>query len=299
MKLKSKAFYWGVTLSFFSIFLLSCNDEASSTSSIALFVDPAADVKVVLSSGEKEKYDIEVYTSNDYVKDIVITSFDKQSGESLIYAEEINKKKDKFSYIYTAPTLLVESAVVTLTFKITDNAGNVAKVERRVTVNNKLVGIPEKTGIVLYSPFSGMPDALSLADVARPFILEYSPEPETADIYVVSNEEFNPVAWQSNTKAKFIRNNSFNYTEATAATINAVYTSSMRNDVISDIQPNDIIIVGHGEYADGVFLVTTVMRGSDFNNDYMILSYKGIENNNQQPAPSPSPDESEDSEEDV
>lgn len=294
MKFKSKAYFWGVSLSFIFFFLLSCNEDSSRVSDIALFINPTSDTKVVLSSGEKEKYNIEVYTSNEYVKNIIISSFDKQSGEAVIFSEEINKKSDKLSYIYTAPQLHVDNTVVTLTFKITDNIGNVAQVERKITVNNKLVSMPEKTGIVLYSPFSGRPDALSLLDVSRPFILEYAPEPETADVYIVSNEEFNPVDWQSNTKAKFIRNNTFNYTEATAATINAVYTSSLRYDKIDNIQPNDVIIIGHGEYADGVFLVTTVMKGQDYNSDYMIVSYKGIDNSISQPDDSTTED-SEDS----
>ena len=162
-----------------------------------------------------------------------------------------------------------------LRFRATDNLGNEAKVTRTVNIKNKMVSLTEKTGIVLYDPATGMPDAISLADVSQPFNLADSPDPESADIYIEADVDFSPITWRSNTQAKFIRNNTFNYVEATASSINSVYRSSVREDRIADIAVNDIIIIGHGDAADGVFQVKNILRG-DSHPHCIQLSYKGI-----------------------
>lgn len=274
-----------------ALLLTGCNEDDKSLSDIALFIKPEKGINVEISSGEKQRYEVEISTIYDYVASLTVTSFDRQYGEITLLSEDYNTKKVSTTVIYTAPQFSSENNEVSLTFIATDNKGNVAKVERTLTVNTRLVALPEKTGIVLYSPFSGMPDALSLSDVSRPFNLDSSPEPEIADIFLVSNEDFTSVAWQSNTKTKFIRNNTFNYTEASAISINAVYSSSVRMDLINDIQPNDVIIVGHGEIAQGVFLVTTMQSGlngpNGYASDYMIVSYKGIDVEVESPVPTP------------
>lgn len=259
-----------------AICCVSCNSDAPTLSDVAVFVSPSATERIELASGEKARYDLDISTIHESVANLTITSFDRQNGETELLNRRIDQKKTTLSFVYTAPEIDSEESTAVLTFKATDNLGNVAQVTRTVYIINKYIAIPEKTGIVLYSPFSGMPDAITLDDISRPFVLADSPDPDCADIYIDTNSEFNPIAWRSNTKAKFIKNNGFNYTEATATSINAVYSSSMRYDLVTDIQPGDIIIVGHGSYADGVFLVTTVSRGENANN-YMIVSYKGLE----------------------
>lgn len=259
-----------------AICCISCDSDTPTLSDVAIFVSPSTTERIEISSGEKAIYYLDISTIHESVANLTITSFDRQYGETELLNKRIDQKKTTLSFVYTAPEIDAEESIAVLTFKATDNLGNVAQVTRTVYIVNKYIAIPEKTGIVLYSPLSGMPDAITFKDIARPFVLADSPDPDCADIYIDTNSEFNPIDWRSNTKTKFIKNNDFNYTEATATSINAVYSSSMRYDLVTDIQPGDIIIVGHGSYADGVFLVTTVNRGENANN-YMIVSYKGLE----------------------
>lgn len=275
----------------------SCT-ENSELSDVAIIITPDKYEKVELSSGEKERYDLEMVTIHDYVKSLKISSFDRQNGETVLLYEEYHEKNVETAFIFTAPEINQEESKVTLTFEVTDNKGNVGKATREVTIKNAIVTAPEVTGIVLYSPFlPGMADALSLTDVSKTFNLEDSPNPETADIFIESNEDFTLVSWRSNTAAKFIKNNSFNYAQASAMSISSIYQNSTRLDVVNDIQPNDIILVGHGEVAQGVFLVTRVERNPN-GVSYMIVNYKGIEikdadngGNTDQNNPSDSPDE--------
>lgn len=255
--------------------MVSCSSEPSDLSDVAVFVTPANDQKVELRSGEKQIYDLKISTIHDFVKSLTITSFDKQNGEKILFEETYNEKSLNTTFVYTAPEILSEEAEVTLTFTVKDNLGNQNKATRKVTVVNNLVFLPQRTGIVLYSPFTGRPDALSLSDVSRPFNLADSRVPETADIYIDSNPTFTEVNWSSNTQTQFIRMNNFNYANATAIGLQAVYESSNRMDKITDIKVNDIIIVGHGKTVQGVFMVTNILRDSSEAN-HMIVNYKGI-----------------------
>ncbi len=258
-----------------AMLLTMCAEHTPDLSDVAILVTPGADTPVTLSSGDKAQYSLEISTIHDYVASLKITSFDRQHGETVCLDADFNKHNFTYTFTYTAPEIDRETLEVTLRFNVTDNLGNRAEATRTVTIKNKMLSLQEKTGIVLYAPASGMPDALSLADVSQPFVLADSPFPESADIYLDADTDFSPITWRSNTQAKFIRNNTFNYVEATAASINSVYRSSVREDKITDIRINDIIIVGHGDDADGVFQVKNIIRNSH-TPDCIQMNYKGI-----------------------
>ena len=258
-----------------TMLLTMCAENTPDLSDVAILVSPGADTPVTLSSGDKTQYTLEISTIHDYVASLKITSFDRQHGETLYLDADFDKHNFTYTFTYTAPEIDRETMEVTLRFRATDNLGNEAKVTRTVNIKNKMVSLTEKTGIVLYDPATGMPDAISLADVSQPFNLADSPDPESADIYIEADVDFSPITWRSNTQAKFIRNNTFNYVEATASSINSVYRSSVREDRIADIAVNDIIIIGHGDAADGVFQVKNILRG-DSHPHCIQLSYKGI-----------------------
>ena len=250
-------------------------------------------MEVVLASGEKEQYELQISTTHEYISRLLITCFDKKNGERTLLDEEINQKSLTTKFIFTAPEIGDVEGQATLSFKVWDEDGHTAQVERTVKIVNKIVMLPELTGIVLHSPYSDLPDALSFQNASNPFKLEYSPEPEKADLFLECNEDFTSISWKSNTKAKFIRNNTFNYSEASGLSINAVYESSLKTDYIDNIKPNDIIIVGHGTMADGVFFVNSINRGSLLQSDYMIVSYKPIKET--LPSDTPSDNENSDS----
>lgn len=266
-----------------ALLMQGCVDDEPKLSDIAMYITPGADTEVTLASGEKERYEMKISTIHDYVASLKISSFDKYNGEIVWQDTKLTEKAVECQFVFTAPEIPSESAEVTLTFTATDNFGHVTTVKRLITVTNRMVSLPEKSGIVLYPEGSGMPDAIALADVARPFCLADSPTPEDADIYMTADEGFSNIAWHSNTKLKFLRNNTFNYVEATAQSISAVYASSTREDMVTNLQVNDIIIVGHGSMAEGVFMVTNILHGQGVP-DCVQLSYKGIGRESTEPS---------------
>lgn len=254
----------------------SCDEEDVEISDVAVLVSPNQETEVTLNSGEKALYTVAVTTSHDHVTSLEITSFDPQNGLIKWVDMPINKKEyTDIPFIYTAPEISSETMDVTLTFQASDNQGNTVSVTRKVTVVSKTVSIAEQTGITLFDPSLGLQDALSLSDVSRPFNLADSPTPENADIYIDSSTGFDEITWLSNTRTKFVRYNSFNYSGASAADIASVFRTSVPADNVRDIRVNDIILVGHGDKAEGVFLVVNILQGQTTAR-CMQLNYKGI-----------------------
>lgn len=254
-----------------------CTEDTPDLSNVALFISPGNDSIVSISSGDKAQYKLDISTINNHIKRLTISSFDAQFGNITYIDSSFVKNKIAYTFIYNAPEIDRDSLNVELKFEAEDSNGNTAEITRSLIIKNRYISMDENNGIVLYGANAGMPDALSFADVSQPFVLAESPDSLSADLYVNANHDFTSISWKSKTKTKFIRNNTFNYVAATANSINSVYQSSVREDVINDIKINDIILVGHENYADGVFFVKNIIRDNSVVGGACIqLSYKGI-----------------------
>lgn len=260
-----------------SAMFVMCTEDVPDLSDVAIFVSPKADSTVVLESGQKAQYKLDISTPNKYISRFTISSFDSENGSVMLLDSICDTDKINYSYIYTAPEIDTDSLKVEIKFTAQDENGNNAEILRLLMIKNRMVSVAEKSGIVLYGPHSGMPDALSFEDVSQTFVLATSPDSLSADVYIAADESFSKITWKSKTKTKFIRNNTFNYVSATASSINSVYQSSIREDQIDNIQINDIILVGHDDSADGVFQVKNIIRNNEYENvACMQLSFKGI-----------------------
>lgn len=267
-----------------------CVENDSTLSDVAVIVTPGQDTQVTLHSGEQALYKVKLSTIHDHVASFEVNSFDPKHG--LVKCLEIpcGSKEFTYQFVYAAPELDRPQSEVTLTFIATDNEGNQASLTRKVTVVNRVLSIAEKTGIIMFEPGAGLPDALTLADVSHPFSLADSPQPEAADIYVDPTTGFEAITWRSNSRTKFLRANNFDYAGATAAGITSVFASSVVADHVSDIRVNDIILVGHGDVAEGVFYVVNILRGESAP-DCMQLSFKGVDVADDRPSPEPEGDD--------
>lgn len=258
-----------------TMLLTMCSDKDNEPGDLTLTVTPGAESVASLYSGEKALYEVEIGSSYTGCR-LKITSFEQNNGLQVMVDTAFNTTTETaYSYVYTAPELNREKSEVKLTFTATDSEGLQVSETRKINVHNRAVSLEEQTGIVLYAPSSGRPDALTLNDPARPFILAEAPRPDTADVYIESLPDFGNITMRSNSETKFIRMNTFNYSSATAAGIVAAYQNSVHADLVSDISINDIIIVGQGGNARGVFFVANILRGQG-SADCMQLNYKGV-----------------------
>lgn len=260
----------------------SCDDYTKDATDVALFITPYASDTLEVNAGESVRYEIEMHTVHNLVNRLQITSFDAIRNNQEIADVKFDVAQDKYEFVYTAPFFNTGSTAVTLTFRGWDDAGSMGEAKRHLKVIGQEVLVQEKTGIVLWNPSTSRPNALSFTDPTQPFYYMPSSDEDTstspsADLYMKTNQDFTQISFQSNTSAKFVRNNSFDYATATAYSIQTVYESSRREDAINSLKVNDIILVGHDAKAEGVFTVTNIVRDGTDEEQSVRLSYKGIE----------------------
>ena len=266
-----------------ALIVCSCNENAREATDVALFITPKAGEKVTLNSGEKVCYTIELHTTHNYISRLQMSSFDAQYGNQLLKDTLLDEALDIFQYEYTAPVFKTDTAIVELQFKGWDDAGSMGQVTRKVEVASRQILSDELTGIVLTEDNN----AIAFDAPSQSFNYPESPDSAYADLYFIADEKFANIVIRSNTVAKFVRNNSFDYATATANSIQTVYESSRRSDYVSDLRVNDIIIVGHGTTAEGVFSVTNIVREGLPGERSIRLSFKKVSSS--QPPSSPEP----------
>lgn len=132
-------------------------------------------------------------------------------------------------------------------FRLTDKDGReVATPRKLVVVGNAL--LVETTGHVMYSTFAS--NSLSAFNISNSNVFQLL---QSTDSTMVDVKDFDSTgddilakAWTSGHGLKFVRNNAFDYANATFATAKASYTSSTPVDILDNISANDKIIVRYG-----------------------------------------------------
>lgn len=257
--------------------LVSCDEDKQEATDVAFFITPKASQVISVNAGEVQRYEMELHTTHDFISKINISSYTSIEGKKVLTDSTLTSHLDKFVFDYKAPHFNRDSVIVTLTFEAWDNEGGYGSTDRTLIVKSNTILIPEKSGIVLRSSESGFPDAFSFRNASKTFNWKNSPDSIYADIYLVANTDFSTLAFKSNTKAKMVRINNFDYSAATALNIQNVYTSSLLSDGIDDLKINDIILVGHNESAEGALFLTNIIHSGDDSERCVQLSFKGIE----------------------
>lgn len=252
--------------------------EKPNLSDVVVLATPRNDS--TLYTNERVRYQLQLFTINDYVDGLTVSSFDIERGRVVCLDTTFADKLQELDYdfIYTAPLFSKEEVAVELTFMVRDNFGNTSKVLRNVLVKKHQQLIEERNGIILYAHNASLPNALLLSDVSQPFILQDAPDSLQADIWLNPEDTTSGITWSSQTGIKFVRHNDFNYTAATAENLQTTYLSSKRYDAIREVSPNDIIIVGRDELVEGVFFVNNIISSDSFQGQCLQLSYKGVVN---------------------
>lgn len=266
-------YLWVICLAFIS--MAGCVEEPD-LSDVVVLGTPKSDS--TLYSGEKMLYQLRLFTIHEYVDGLTVSSFDLERGKIVcldtLFEEKV--KELEYDFIYTAPRINEDELDVELSFVVKDNLGNTSSIKRNVTVKSRQQMIAEKNGIILYAHNAQLPNSLQLADVSQPFISLYTPDSlKAADVWLNPEDEQGTVILASKTEAKFVRHNDFNYSMATAESLQATYLSSKRYDAVRDVAVNDIIIVGHEQQVEGVFFVNNIVYDANLQCECLQLSFKG------------------------
>ena len=257
--------------------LVSCENEEDA-SDVAIFVK--AEIPETVSVGSYLQLDITIYTPNEYIKEVIVSTFDADKGENIVYTTTPHTQKYNEEYVYRVPQVSRENTEIKLYITGVDNLGN----RERYVIPLVVVGsdLKEYSSIEIFNPLSGNNDGintqtksairketLSLSDEIYSFWLHQYEEEETSDLM--------PLEWNTAITdgiITFVLSNSFNYTEATSASLKSVYDSSNKNNYIKDIKAGDIILIGVNNEAWGAVKVIYIVDEEGVANDKMILNIK-------------------------
>lgn len=247
------------------IFVSSCKKEDDPP---YLTLTPGS-AELSVPPGGVIEFRVRAYAGDNELRNLVITEKPLNSITTTIYDESLYGETADFYYVYTVPTAGIEQ--VLLRFTIYDQAGksNAAPVLINIEGNAFL---EQSTGHQLNSIFNTSNDGFDISEVEILSLDVPGTDSTLADIFEFDLDEGDENlsrSWTSYSGIKFVRNNDFNYAEATNASASNTFNSSSQQEIISNIAENDIIITRFDTINDryAVIRVTGVFDGEGIDND--------------------------------
>jgi hypothetical protein len=186
----------------------------------------------------------------------------------------VSGRESDFYFVYIIPegeTLLL------LSFTIYDNEGYSATIAR--TINVEAAGyLTETTGYELYSPWNfGGNDGFNIASLSS-IQLDAGGDSSIVDLTEFDDlDDSTPSNVLSSLSGiKFVRNNAFNYPQATSQSAENTYTSSTPVQLVTNVAVNDILITEYDtiQHKYAVIKITGVMDDAGVALDRYIFNLK-------------------------
>ncbi|MEN9347193.1 MAG: hypothetical protein RLZZ77_704 [Bacteroidota bacterium] len=222
--------FFGLTL-----LLFSCKKDdppiiSVSPSGSQINVDP----------GDLTEFNVELKAGDFELRNVVITAKPTGGVTSVLLDSTVYGKEAQFFYVYEAP---FGTSDVILTFTIYDEEGNKNATARRMMISGTNL-LSENSGFELYSKYATSAiNAFNIGDLTS---LQLGADPDSIHIDLVEYDETDDgelnYALTSYSGIKFVRNNSFNYPEATQQSAYNTYSSSTALSIVDNISVNDILI---------------------------------------------------------
>ena len=265
-------------------FFFSCSSEDDASDVVVFVKNEVADT---LTVGEYVLLEIVAITSNEYIKEIRVSTFDAENGEVLNCTKvlDVHVQEYQFEYSYKVSPISLNSAEIKIYIDVFDNLGN----QERSTLKRKVQGsnLNELSSLMLYNPLGENNDGFNVNQrkTVRKATLTVDDEPLTfwlrqfTDEEKLSLPENLPLEWNTSStdsRITFARSNSFNYAEATSFTLEAAYSSMKTDNYVSQIKQGDIILVGVDNKAWGAVQVLYIIDAPGVDDDRMIVNVKTI-----------------------
>lgn len=265
-------------------FFFSCSSEDDASDVVVFVKNEVADT---LTVGEYVLLEIVAITSNEYIKEIRVSTFDAENGEVLNCTKvlDVHVQEYQFEYSYKVSPISLNSAEIKIYIDVFDNLGN----QERSTLKRKVQGsnLNELSSLMLYNPLGENNDGFNVNQrkTVRKATLTVDDEPLTFWLRQFTDEEKLllpenlPLEWNTSStdsRITFARSNSFNYAEATSFTLEAAYSSMKTDNYVSQIKEGDIILIGVDNKAWGAAQVLYIIDNPGVEDDRMIVNVKTI-----------------------
>ena len=265
---------------FVTSLVCSCKEHTNDVSDVGVFITPYASDTVVVNSGENQRYEMTMHA----VHRLHLTSYDAVYGVREVLDTIFNPEQSNYDFVYKTLQYNADTTLVTLTFDVYNASGAKGSTRRYLKVAGRQILLQELTGIVLRNPASNLPNALCFREPTQPFFFKMPEDGRTdstllgkmADLVIQSNAAFDNISICSNTGARFVRNNNFDYPLATGLNLQTVYESSRRDTGIDNLRVNDIVLFGHDNVVEGVLSVTDIVRNAAVDEQSVRLSLKQV-----------------------
>ena len=262
------------------LFLL-LNACKEPTSPVNLFVTRADEYGEQVSHSMFILFHIKAYSEHDEIARLECSSFDSENGTKHVFDTVFDAGTTSVEYDYAHFTQYYttsESMVVKLTFTVYTQGGDaLSQVVYYRVVGNVLL-VPYENLMLYSGSQSAKPNGLSLAWVTP--IIAQTGDSTRVDIYDYHVPGTSPDTlsheWRSMTGLYFIRYNDFNFPAATIKYLQDSYLAGNKYTSVSNLEYGDIILVGRGNTAIGVFQIQAIYDEEGNENDYYILTFKKI-----------------------
>jgi hypothetical protein len=215
--------------------LSSCKEDENPI----IYVSPD-NLQVTLEEGGVVEFDVELAAGSHELRNIQITQKPIGGITTTLLDSTIYGKSAQFFWVYTPP---IGADNVVLTFTIYDQEGNKNATIRRVIIEGQ-TSLVETSGLELFSPYTTAGNnAFNLAGLTG-YQLAANPDSTLIDLTELdlTDDSVPGFALTSLSGIQFVRNNGFNYAQATNESVESNYNSSSPLSIISNVAINDIII---------------------------------------------------------
>lgn len=230
------------------------------------------------SSGLPVWFSLKAQSRNAELKDIRVMAFDTYySARQLLDTTLVGHSSATVDWQYTLP-FYNDTTPVRLTFTVTATDGQSLPVDIVMYVAPAGDGHITSTEIVsMYSAASGNRSGFNFSTLSTCFpelhtdsawVIYDLPQPDTTRWDEISRR------WSSSAGICFAKGGSFDYGNATVASIQATYNTMLRDNTVLDICSDDVIFVGDKQRAFGVIKIISVCDEPGVANDRYIFSAK-------------------------
>lgn len=224
-----------------------------------IFVNPSS-LHIVAESEQPFEFEIEAEKGDASLRQIQVLEKPVGGITTVVLDTLVSGSKASFLWFRVFPS---DADEIIMTFKVVDEEGLDSETLRRVFIENN-TPLTESTGHTLHSPYSTSNSNAFHIDDLENFFLANDPDSTLVDLIELDETDdgepsLTLTSWSG---IRFVRNNSFNYPEATQGTAGSTYTSSTPLQLISGLEIDDILIT----------------ETDTVNHQYAVIKITGIEN---------------------
>lgn len=268
---------------YFTLIILLLLISSCEKQSVLVHIITAEDFKWAtenVASDRKVRLCIFAQSEDDVISRIQLNEYDEQYGDNIIFDTtfiQLNRSVE-YWYNYQIP-MFTDTTTMRFSSQVWTSTGKTLVYHFSFHVLPANTSMRSVDGITLYSAASGNKYGFSLIDMNVLF-----PQVLDNDTFVFcdrmqqdsTRSDVLSCEWESTCGIYFSRFESFDYGEATVASIQKAYSICKHESIIQNLQNDDIILVGSRTDAYGVIKILLVADEIGTENDRYIFSLKTL-----------------------